>query len=390
MTRETSIVDIVTGTRAEFGLLRPVIRRFTDDPEMTPRVIVTGSHLCHTLGYTVDEITSAGVSVAKEIDILKDNPETTADAAMSRALLEFSQYFKNSTPNLVIVLGDRYEIFAATAAAAINSIPVAHISGGETTEGAKDEFFRHCITKMSCLHFTATEAYRKRVIQLGEQPDRVFNAGSLGAENICTLVPVRAKELSEDIGFDVTKPFLLCTYHPETLGDISVFEGLENTLSAISKLGLRCLFTAANADEGGAGINARIEKYCGGNQSSKLVKSLGMLRYLSAMRYCCAVVGNSSSAIVEAPTLHKPAVNIGDRQKGRIMGDNTVCCGTDTASITQAIEKAVSSAFTEAVKKMPSPYGNGGASKVILREVKTALLGGVSLKKKFYDIGVEL
>lgn len=390
MVRNTPIVDIITGTRAEFGLLYPVIKRLANAAEVVLRVIVTGSHLCHALGYTIDEIHHAGVKISHVIDILNDNAETATDAAMSSALLAFSAYFSSARPDLVVVLGDRYEIFSAVTAAAINDIPVAHISGGETTEGAKDEFFRHCITKMSSLHFASTQAYRKRIIQLGEQPCRVFNAGSLGAENIQTLVPVCPEELSESIDFDVAQPFLLCTYHPETLGGVSSAEGLGNMLRAIKELGLRCLFTAANADQGGAEINACVAQFCAQNKDSKLVMSLGAQRYLSAMRYCTAVIGNSSSAIVEAPTLHKPAVNIGDRQKGRIMGDNTICCGTGFEDIKQAIERAVSPAFIKQVAGMESPYGQGGASKLIVREIKSALLDAVSLKKKFYDIAFEV
>ena len=390
MKRETPIVDIITGTRAEFGLLLPVIKKLEADPELRLRVIVTGSHLCHALGYTADEIAASGVKISKEIDILHDNAETPTDIAIARAVEGFSGYFKTSRPDMVIVLGDRYEIFAATTAAAINEIPVAHISGGETTEGAKDEFFRHCITKMSCLHFTATESYRRRVIQLGEQPLRVFNAGALGAENIRNIVPIRPRDLSDDIGFDMTKPFVLCTYHPETLGGAPALEGLDNMLAAIKELKLRGLFTASNADEGGAEINARLEVFCAGNDEMNFVKSLGVVRYLSAMRCCTAVAGNSSSAIVEAPTLQKPVVNIGDRQKGRIMGDNTICCGTDKQSIKQALKKAVSPEFAKEVQSMQSPFGSGHASSVILREIKTALLDGVSLKKSFYDVDFEV
>jgi GDP/UDP-N,N'-diacetylbacillosamine 2-epimerase (hydrolysing) len=364
--------------------------RLEADGEISARVVVTGSHLCRALGYTASEIAEAGFSAAAEIDILLGDPAAATDAAMSRALLGFSDYFRSTPPELVVVLGDRYEIFAAVTAAAVNGLPVAHISGGETTEGANDEFFRHCITKMSSLHFTSTEVYRRRVIQLGESPDRVFNAGSLGAENICALVPIGARELSEDIGFDVTRPFLLCTCHPETLGGAPPLEGLTGLLAAIEELGLRCLFTAANADEGGAAINERIEAFCAGRDSARLVKSLGTRRYLSAMRLCAAVAGNSSSAIVEAPTLHRPAVNIGDRQKGRIMGGNTICCGADAASIRDALKKAMSPGFAALVRDMPSPYGNGDASAAILRGIKAALKAGIPAKKAFYDIDFEV
>lgn len=390
MSRQTPIVAVVTGTRAEFGLLRPVIKKIMDDRELIMRLLVTGSHLCREHGYTLDEITAAGVPVTKSIDILRGDAATPVESALAAAIQGFSSYFYMSPPDLVLVLGDRYEIYGAVTAAALQEIPVAHISGGETTEGAKDEFFRHCITKMSVLHFTSTDPYRKRVIQLGEQPNRVFNAGSLGAENIMTLPPMNRRELSDDIGFDVTRPFVLCTYHPETLGGLSPKAGVEQMLDAVDALSLRCLFTAAGADAGGADINARLAEYCAANPRSALVKNLGTRRYLSAMRYCGAVLGNSSSAIVEAPTLHKPAVNIGDRQKGRIMGDNTISCAADSESIRQALITALDPAFVQKVQSTPSPYGKGDASRVILREIKTALLEGVSLKKEFYDIDFTL
>ena len=390
MSKRKPKIDVITGARAEFGLLLPVIQKLFSDTELETEVVVTGSHLCRDLGYTIDEIEAAGVPTVRTIDILGDDPKMPVDAAMSRALSGFSQYFKSAAPDMIVVLGDRYEIFAAVTAAAINDIPVAHISGGETTEGAKDEFFRHCITKMSCLHFAATERYRKRIIQLGERPGAVFNAGSLGAENIRDIVFMTEDELSDDIGFDVTRPFILCTYHPETLGDVAPLEGLDNLLTAIEELEARCLFTAANADEGGSDINAAIEAFCKRYERAKSVKSLGARRYLSAMRYCVAVAGNSSSAIVEAPTLHKPAVNIGDRQKGRIMGGNTICCGTGRSEILAALKQAMSPEFAHKAAGLKSPYGDGGASDVIVREIKRAMKDGVSLKKSFYDIDFEV
>jgi UDP-hydrolysing UDP-N-acetyl-D-glucosamine 2-epimerase len=244
---------------------------------------------------------------------------------------------------------------------------------------------------MSTLHFTAAKPYRRRVVQLGEQPDRVFNAGALGAENIMILPPVRSEELSADIGFDTKQPFVLCTYHPETLGVDDPLYGLNQLLDALDALDLRCLFTAANADRGGAAINERLTEYCAARADrALLVKSLGVRRYLSAMRYCTAVVGNSSSAIVEAPTLHKPAVNIGDRQKGRMMGDNTLCCPAERADIEAALSKAVSPEFVAACRDMESPFGEGETSRIILREIKTALLQGMSMKKTFFDIAFDI
>ena len=382
-------VAVITGTRAEYGLLRPVIRRIHEDEELELCLVATGSHLVPSLGDTIREVEADGWPIAAKLDILKGDPSLPAAPAAAETLRLFADFFKEARPDVCIVLGDRYEIFAASAAAAMLDIPLAHISGGETTEGAKDEFFRHCITKMSALHFTATADYRRRVIQLGEQPDVVYNAGSLGAENILTLPVMDAGALSADIGFDFTKPFLLSTYHPETLGGVEPAAGAKMLLDAVEKVGVPILFTAANADEGGDVINKAIADYCAAHDNAKLVKSLGVVRYLSVMRICAAVVGNSSSAIVESPTLKKPAVNIGDRQTGRIMGENTLCCPWETDAIEAAIRRAVSAEFAQSIKDMESPFGSGDASRVIVGVVKERAKT-LSLKKTFYDIKFEV
>jgi GDP/UDP-N,N'-diacetylbacillosamine 2-epimerase (hydrolysing) len=383
------VIAVVTGTRAEFGLLLPVIKRIEAHAGLALSLIVTGAHLCESLGGTVKEIERAGVPIAKRIDILPDGERTKATEAAAVALREFSRYFSETKPDVVVVLGDRYEIFAATAAAAMCDIPVAHISGGETTEGAKDEFFRHCITKMSALHFASTDAYRKRIIQLGEQPENVYFAGSLGAENIKTLPVIPREELSREIGFDVSHDFLLCTYHPETLCGVSPKEGAAELLAALDAAGLPVLFTAANADDGGREINEAIRAYCEKRENARLVDSLGAVRYLSAMRYCKAVIGNSSSAIVESPTLKKPAVNIGERQTGRIKGENNIDCATERGAIAAAIKKAVSTEFQTSVENMESPYGRGGASEVIVGAIEERVCS-LTTKKTFYDVDFEV
>ena len=383
------VIAVVTGTRAEFGLLLPVIKRIEAHAGLALSLIVTGAHLCESLGGTVKEIERAGVPIAKRIDILPDGERTKATEAAAVALREFSRYFSETKPDVVVVLGDRYEIFAATAAAAMCDIPVAHISGGETTEGAKDEFFRHCITKMSELHFASTDAYRKRIIQLGEQPENVYFAGSLGAENIKTLPVIPREELSREIGFDVSHDFLLCTYHPETLCGVSPKEGAAELLAALDAAGLPVLFTAANADDGGREINEAIRAYCEKRENARLVDSLGAVRYLSAMRYCKAVIGNSSSAIVESPTLKKPAVNIGERQTGRIKGENNIDCATERGAIAAAIKKAVSTEFQTSVENMESPYGRGGASEVIVGAIEERVCS-LTTKKTFYDVDFEV
>ncbi|MEG0833646.1 MAG: UDP-N-acetylglucosamine 2-epimerase [Oscillospiraceae bacterium] len=379
---------IVTSTRADYGLLRPVIRSFSSDGFFEVAVAVTGSHLCGALGHTVSEIEDDKIKISARLDILEGRADMPVDSVICNAITEFSKYFRDTRPDAVVLLGDRSEIFATATAAALLEIPIAHISGGETTQGAKDEFFRHCITKMSSLHFASTEDYRRRVIQLGEQPKAVFNVGSLGAENILTILPVPKERLSETVGFSLKEKYLLATYHPETLGSKNVAADLEELLLAIDTLGTRCLFTMANADDGGAIINERLAQYCEENSDrAALRSSLGAVNYLSAMRWCAAVVGNSSSAIVESPTLKKPAVNIGERQAGRIMGANTICCDAKKEAIVKALRKAMSLEFSKELESMTSPYGGENVSGKIANITKTYLSdGNRSSKKVFYDI----
>jgi len=330
-------VTVVTGTRAEFGLLLPVIKRLDAGGTAQPLTAVTGAHLSDALGRTEREIEAAGIVPDARIDIGAGDSSVPFVESTARALSGFYGYFLERRPNAALVLGDRYETFAAALAAVSAGVPVAHISGGETTEGARDEYYRHCITKMSGLHFTSCEAYRRRVIQLGEAPDTVFNAGSLGAENIKNLPLLERDELSRALGFDCSRPYLLVTCHPETLSVRPAAEAVGELLAALDSLGARAIITKSNADEGADEINAALERYAAGNGRVLLADSLGALLYLSAMKHCAAVVGNSSSGIVETPSFKKPAVDIGGRQKGRISGANTIRCGFERGSIKASI-----------------------------------------------------
>ncbi len=381
-------VAIMTGTRAEYGLLRPVIREVLNNKQLSLKLLVTGSHLVRSLGYTISEINADRTPIDFVSDILGDDERCDKSLAMAEALSSFSKYFRNHSIDALVILGDRYEAFAVAAAAVSCNVPIAHISGGDVTEGAADDFYRHCITKMSCLHFPSTEVYRKRVIQLGESPDRVFNVGSLGAENIKNMPKLSAAEVSQSIGFDCTKPFLLATFHPETLSGVEVTYPLNQLLDAVSECKIPVLFTKANADEGGVLINQTIERYCERNPTCQLVSSLGVLRYLSAMAACSAVIGNSSSAIVEAPTLKKPAINIGDRQKGRIVGINNINCVAKKQDIVDAINKAVSDDFKKSLKNMKSPYDiSRNASEAITEKLVEFLKEDkMQVKKAFYDV----
>jgi len=383
---ENAAVAVITGTRAEFGLLRPVIDELTN-LGIPSKLLVTGSHLVDAHGRTASEIEAGGYRIEKEFDILKNDPNTAANIAFPRAFSAFSEYFMDAPPSIALVLGDRYETLAAALAAEMARVPLAHISGGDVTQGAMDDCYRHCITKLSWLHFPSTERYRERVIQLGEAPERVFNVGSLGAENALKLPAIPRDELSSELRFSFSEDYLLVTYHPETLSETSAVEMLEQLLTALGAVGLPVLFTGANADDEGAVINERLVEYCSGKVDCCFINSLGTVRYLSAMRYARALAGNSSSALVEAPMFGVPAVNIGERQRGREMGANVINCEADSASIEAALRKAASAEFRSAVSCSQSPYRGEGTAKKIASEIAVFLNGEESgVKKAFYDL----
>ena len=380
---------VITGTRAEFGLLRPVIDCMINEG-VPPKLLVTGSHLAGSLGYTVSEIESGNYKIAKKIDILRNNAATPMATAFPRAFSGFWRYFSSHKTDIAVVLGDRYETLAAALAASMSDVPVAHISGGDVTEGAKDDGFRHCITKLSLLHFPSTERYRERIIQLGEHPGRVYMVGSLGAENAAKLPAISRNELSGRVGFDFNQEFLLATYHPETLADISPKDGIAILLAALKEISIPVLFTKANADDGGDAINRIISAFCDSSAECKLVDSLGAAAYLSAMRYAKVVVGNSSSAIVESPAFLTPAVNIGNRQKGREMGENVLNCQTDSHMIADAVKKAISPEFRKEIKNMSNPYKGDNVSGKITAHISSFLKSDIKdFRKPFYDLNFE-
>ena len=339
---------VVTGTRAEYGLLRPVLQKLLQSAVIEPRLVVTGAHLAPEFGNTVSEIEADGMPIAARIPILKfgtGSPLATA-RTVSYTMERFTDYFSQNRPDAVLVLGDRYEIFAAGAAAALLEIPLAHISGGDVTAGAADDWFRHCLTKMASLHFPSCEVYARRLIRMGEDPAAVENVGGLGDENLRSLPLLSRAALAESIGFGLDRPYALVTYHPETAGGASPAAQFDALCAALERCGLAAVFTKANADAGGADINARIDAVCAARPGQYVAfTSMGVLRYLSAMKYCAVVAGNSSSGVVETPSLGVPCVNVGDRQKGRLLSANIICCAADEASVYAALQKALSPAF---------------------------------------------
>ncbi len=380
-------VCIVTGTRAEYGLLYWLMKEIEDDEALELQIIATGMHLSPEFGLTYKEIEKE-FTINKKIEMLlsSDTP-IGISKSMGLAQISFAEAYDELQPDVVVVLGDRYEIFSAAIAAMIARIPIAHLHGGETTEGAFDESIRHSITKMSHLHFVATEEYKKRVIQLGEDPKRVFNVGGLGIENIKRLPLLSKEELEKSIDFKLNKKNILVTFHPVTLEKSTAKKQFEELLKAIDKLqDTHIIFTKANSDTDGRIINTMIDDYVSKN-SKKAVSftSLGQLRYLSALQYVDAVVGNSSSGLTEAPSFKIGTINIGERQKGRIKADSIIDCQPIQTEIQTAFSKLYSDEFQKNLKEVKNPYGSGMASKKIVQILKNANLLNIT-KKSFYNL----
>lgn len=375
----------VTTTRADYGIMRPLLLKLDREDWADLKLAVSGTHLLKQFGNTVKEIEADGLSIDARISIISRANDTPADTAeiMAKTIKKFTEYFCIARPDLVIVLGDRFEMFEVAAAATVCRIPLVHIAGGETTEGAIDEVFRHSITKMSYLHFASTEAYRKRIIQLGEDPKRVFNAGALGVENVRNIRCLTRKQLEEELNFRLDRPYGVVTFHPVTLENGSAVKQLNELLKVLKKhQEMKFIITKANADLDGEKINAELEEFVKKNDNCLLVSSLGTLRYFSAIKYCECVIGNSSSGIVEVPSFNKPTVNIGDRQKGRIQADSVINCRPVAEDIEKALNKALK--FN---RKAVNPYGNGRSSDKMVKIIRDTFYGKeVELKKTFYDL----
>lgn len=382
-------ICIITGTRAEYGLLKPIIERVENDIDLNLQLIVTGMHLSAEFGMTFNQIENDGYYITDKIEMLLSSDTSIGiSKSMGLAMISFSELYERIRPDIIIVLGDRYEIFAAVSAANISRIPIAHIHGGETTEGAYDEALRHCITKMSYLHFTSTEIYRNRVIQLGEHPERVFNVGAIGIENIKTLSLLSKKELEQEINFNLDYRYAIVVFHPVTLENNTAKVQFEEILNALEKMDeLNILFIKGNSDSSGRVINQMIDDITKKNPKKYTsFTSLSILQYLSAMKYCEVVVGNSSSGILEAPSFKKPTINIGDRQKGRIQSKSIINCEPKADMIYTSLKKSISEEFKTEISDVINPYGEGNVSLEIIDKIKMFLNRGIDLKKKFYDL----
>ncbi|MCE1157184.1 MAG: UDP-N-acetylglucosamine 2-epimerase [Spirochaetia bacterium] len=377
-------IAVFTGSRAEYGLLRPVIAGLLARPDFQTFLLVTGMHLSPEFGMTVREIENDGFPIAEKIEILLSSDTSVGTGkSMGLAMISISEAFARMSPDLVVILGDRFEALCAAIAATLARVPIAHIHGGELTQGAIDDAFRHSITHMSYLHFAATERYRRRIIQMGESPERVFNVGALGVEIARKMTLRDRRSLEADLGFDLSRDFLLVTFHPATLDLEPAETQAEALLAALDRFpAYAVVFTKANADAHGRAVNACIEAYVQKNpQRSSVFTSLGQERYLSLASFCKAVVGNSSSAIIETPSLGVPTVNIGNRQNGRERMPLVFDCVATTDDIVCAIRKAL------ACKKEPvrNPYEGGDTSGRIVAIIAETLARPI-LPKLFYDL----
>ena len=382
-------VCVVTGTRADYGLLYWLMKEIEVDNEFELQIIATGMHLSPEFGLTYKEI-EKDFKIDKKIEMLLSSDTAIGiSKSMGLAQISFAETYEDLKPDIIVLLGDRYEIFSAASAALIANIPVAHLHGGEITEGAFDEAIRHSITKMSHLHFTAAEEYKNRVIQLGEHPSRVFNVGGMGIENIKRLKLLSRDEFEESINFKLNKKNILVTFHPVTLENSSAKEQFQELLNAIDELkDTNIIFTKANSDTDGRIINQMCDEYVLKNSNKSICfTSLGQLRYLSALQYVDAVVGNSSSGLIEAPSFKIGTINIGDRQKGRLSAKSIIDCDSLKSSILQAFEKLYSEEFESILINTNNPYGDGCASEKIIKELKKVDLKNI-LKKSFYDLKV--
>jgi GDP/UDP-N,N'-diacetylbacillosamine 2-epimerase (hydrolysing) len=382
-------ICVVTTTRAEYGILKPLITSIQNDAQLQLQLVVTGTHLQERFGETYKEIEKDFYIADKVAMNLTDTTTQGLSIVMAELQTAMTKSLARLVPDIVIILGDRYEILSVATTAMMLQIPLAHIHGGEITQGAIDDNIRHAVTKLSHLHFTSTPQYTKRVIQLGEEPNRVFYVGSLSVQNIKKMQLLSKKDFEKSIQFTLAKKNLLITYHPQTLCSLTPQEQFQELLNALDTLeDTHLIFTKANADAGGEIINTMIDNYVKNNkQKAVAFASLGALRYFSAIKYVDAVVGNSSSGILEVPSFHKATINIGQRQQGRTAATSVLNAEIIKADILDKIEKAYNPEFLHSIKEMSNPYEKDGSAQNILKVLKNFPLENI-LVKKFYDVHV--
>ena len=380
-------ICVITGTRAEYGLLSKLMKRIDDCPDMQLQIIATNMHLSPEFGLTYREIEADGFHIDKKVEMLLSSDTRNATTkSLGLGIIGFADAFEDLAPDMVVILGDRYEMLGAASAALLYGIPIAHSSGGDVTEGAYDDAIRHSISKMSHLHFTSAEEYRQRVIQLGEQPDRVFNFGAIGLDNMRQIQFLDRQSLEQSIGFEIGEDCILVTYHPVTMERNSAETQFGALLEAIDRVGCRVIFTKPNSDSDGRIIIKMIDEYVAANSDkAACYTSLGYVRYLSALQFVKAAVGNSSSGILEVPSFGIPTVNIGDRQKGRLRADSVIDCNTDVDSIEKSIRGALSQEWQTIARNATNPYEQPDTVARIFEVLQQCDLSQMK-QKRFYDI----
>jgi UDP-hydrolysing UDP-N-acetyl-D-glucosamine 2-epimerase len=382
-------IGAVTTSRADYGSYRPLLNAIRNDPELRLRLLVSGMHLSSQHGLTVREIEADGFDIAERVEILiaADTPEAISKS-VGLGVISFAQVFSRWLPDILMVSGDRFEMHAAALAALPFMIPIAHLGGGDITEGAIDDPLRHSLSKLSHLHFASTEACARRIIQLGEEPWRVTVSGEVGLDNLRTMKLLSRGELEAGYGLQLDGPFLLVTYHPATLEYKQAEWQIRELLAALEETHFPVIFTLPNADTGNRVIRERLEQFVSGNASSRLVHNFGTQAYLSLMNLAAAMVGNSSSGILEASSFQLPVINIGTRQQGRIRSRNVIDVGYSRAEILDGIQQAIEPQFRASLNGLANPYGNGDAASVIVQRLKSVPLGGPLVRKKFYDLSL--
>ena len=385
-------ICVVTGSRAEFGQLLPLLRRLEQDEFFDLNLVVTGAHLSADSGNTIAEIENSNIPISARIPIngISDNSREGVAFQISEVIHKFTEYFSKNRPNLLIAIGDRYEMFGVGIAASTLLIPICHICGGSTTSGAIDEIYRHSLTKMSSIHFTTCDVYRKRVIQLGEKPQHVYNVGSLAIENCLNVELLGKDELMRQLGMEIEKKYCVVTFHPVTLEKDSSEKELYELIDAFDEHPeYQYLITLSNVDSGGERINVIWKEEGKKRDNFYVVSSLGMKRYLTALKYSEMMIGNSSSGTTEGPAMKIPVINIGDRQKGRVFSECTIHCVPAKEDISSAINRAATEEFKTIARKVINPFGDGSTSDQMIKILKIELSKSINVMKDFYDIKFE-
>ena len=378
-------IGVVTVSRSDYGILTPLIERIHNDAELDLALFVTGMHMAQAYGHTIDDIRADGFPITEAVDIQEnsDTPRGIA-ATMGRATMAFAEVFARNTPDILVVLGDRFEMHAACVAAIPFLIPLGHIAGGSVTLGAIDDVFRHSVTKISHLHFVETREHAERVMQMGEEPWRVSVTGSMAIDNLARVQPMTFEELTAELQLPGDEPPLLVTYHPVTREYTDTPRQVHNLLAALDALDIPVVFTYPNADTNTQVIIDHIARYVAGHDNATAFANLGTRRYFNLMRHARAMVGNSSSGVMESPSFKLPVVNIGTRQDGRSCAVNVIHCGYEKDEILVAVRRAVSKDFADSLANLESPFGDGHATGRIVEILKTTPLDDRLLRKRFY------